>query len=116
MCVTLNFALVVVEFKEVYFQELAFPGARSWHWKEGGDTAAEHVLPADAGRKENVKPGRMLQTIICRNTSEGAYKELSLSDFPSSLLFGTGVGNSAPVGPTVFTQLTTCIWKLQMDS
>lgn len=82
----------------------------------GKKVGTQPVLPADAGRKENVKPGRMLQTLICRNTSEGAYKELSLSDFPSSLLFGTGVGNSAPVGPTVFTQLTTFIWKLQMDS
>lgn len=102
-----------MEFKDVYFQGLAHPGAGSWHWRDGRDTAAEHVLPADAGRKESVKSGRMLWTIICRNTSEGTYKEFScLSDFPASVLFGTRVGDTNPVGPTVFTQLTTFIWKL----
>lgn len=63
---TLDFAPVVVG--------LALPDARSWHWQEGRDIAADGVLPADVGRKENEKSGRMLCTVICRNTPEGACK------------------------------------------
>lgn len=109
------FAPVVVEFKDGHCQGLAFPDARSWHWKEGTDTAAEHVL---LQMQERICKAwkDALRTIICRKASEGAYKELNLSDFPASLLFGTWVGDKSPMGPTVLTQLTTFISKLQMDS
>lgn len=64
-----------------------------------------HVLHADAGRKGKEKPGRMLWTIICRNTSEEAYKELSLSvRLPSlSAVFCKGWGHNSCEVSSIYT-------------
>lgn len=63
------------------------------------------MLPADAGRKENVKPERMLWTIICRNTLEGAYKEFSLSvRFPSlSAIWNKGWRHNSRGANSIYT-------------